>query len=235
MTIALVFTGLCIGAGIALAPRVVRLIGRALTTPPSSSGNTAPRPSSPTRSNFPAGTGRHVTPDPLPGRDTEIRARVAAQSAPTPATPSPHLEGVPDQLPVRIKQYFLARSESAFLAALEASLPSGYRVFPNVRLNDLFFITTKHPGQQKGTYARLRDKHVDFLVVALPEHRPVLAIELDGASHDNVQQQYRDAVKDVAFRSAGLPLIRLRAEVTHTPASLRIVLGEHLSIGRAHA
>ncbi|GGS09889.1 hypothetical protein GCM10008960_40160 [Deinococcus sedimenti] len=149
-------------------------------------------------------------------------------SIPTPA-------GVPDELPVRIKQHFLARSESAFLAALETSLPGGYRVFPNVRLNDLFFITTRHPGQQKGTYARLRDKHVDFLVVSLPEHRPVFAIELDGASHDNAQQQYRDAVKDVAFRSAGLPLIRLRAEIVHTPASLRNVLSQHLSVGRAHA
>ncbi|MXV21303.1 DUF2726 domain-containing protein, partial [Deinococcus xianganensis] len=53
--------------------------------------------------------------------------------------------------------------------------------------------------------------------------------------HDNAQQQYRDAVKDVAFRSAGLPLVRLRAEVQHTAASLRAVLSEHLSIGRAHA
>lgn len=40
-------------------------------------------------------------------------------------------------------------------------------------------------------------------------HRPVLALELDGASHGSEKQQHRDAVKDVAFRSAGLKLLRL--------------------------
>lgn len=233
LVIALVFTGLCIGTGIALAPRLLKRLSRAATRSPAHPGPSSRPSAAPAR---PAhGPGRHVTPDPFPGLDAEIRARVAAQTLPPSAPPVPTLDGVPDDLPVRTKQYFLARSEVAFLAALEAALPAGYRVFPNVRLNDLFFITTRHPGQQKGTYARLRDKHVDFLVVALPEHRPVFAIELDGVSHDTAQQQYRDAVKDVAFRSAGLPLVRLRAEVQHTAASLRAVLSEHLSIGRAHA
>ncbi len=238
LIIALVFMGLCIGVGVALAPRALKLLSAATTGVPVSSVRSprpASRPATPAGSRSPGGTGRHPDPNPFPGLDAEIRARVAAQTSTPPASSAPTPDGVPDQLPVRTKQYFLARSEVAFLAALEASLPGGYRVFPNVRLNDLFFITTRHPGQQKGAYARLRDKHVDFLVVALPEHRPVFAIELDGASHDNAQQQYRDAVKDVAFRSAGLPLIRLRAEVQYSPASLRTALSEHLSIGHAHA
>ncbi|MFC4636716.1 DUF2726 domain-containing protein [Deinococcus hohokamensis] len=138
--------------------------------------------------------------------------------------------GVPAGLPVHTKQYFFSRSEAAFLASLEKALPAGYRVFPNVRLNDLFLISTKDLKQKQGTYARLRNKHVDFLIVALPDHRPVFAIELDGASHNNRKQQYRDAVKDVAFRSAGLPLVRLRAETRLDAASLRSVLGPLLPI-----
>lgn len=221
MMIALIFTGLCLGAGVALAPRVLKVLGRALagSTPPP--GPAAPR------------TGSQPTPHTGPGRHPAPRDPYAEwETAPPPPTLP---DGVPERLPVRIKQSFLARSESAFLSALEASLPSGYRVFPNVRLNDLFFITAREYGEKKGTYARLRDKHVDFLVVALPEHRPVFAIELDGASHDNARQQYRDAVKDTAFRSAGLPLVRLRAELVHTPDSLREVLSQTLSVGAAHA
>lgn len=218
MVIALVFMGVCIGVGVKLTPRVLKMLRHVLTTPPPSQGSSRVtfRPDVPSRSGTRASTSRPAT-QPTP--------------KPTEATPMP--DGVPDHLPVRVKQYFLARSEVAFLAALEACLPPGYRVFPNVRLNDLFFITTRHPGQQKGTYARLRDKHVDFLVVSLPDHQPRFAIELDGASHDNAQQQYRDAVKDVAFRSAGLPLVRLRAEGTYTPDSLREMLREHLSAVRA--
>ncbi|THF87169.1 DUF2726 domain-containing protein [Deinococcus sp. KSM4-11] len=99
------------------------------------------------------------------------------------------------------------------LSALDAQV--------TVRLNDIFYSATRHPGQQRAAYARLRDKHVDFLVVALPELRPVLALELDGDSHDNDAQRYRDAVKDVAFASAGLPLIRARAETVWTPEAIR--------------
>ena len=116
---------------------------------------------------------------------------------------------VPDRLPVQVKRYFFSRDEHAFFGALEEALAgTSYRVFPNVRLNDLFKITAQE-GRQ-ATYARLRDKHVDFLIVdGAAAYRPVLAIELDGASHGSEKQQHRDAVKDVAFRSAGLRLVRL--------------------------
>ncbi|MDV6376269.1 DUF2726 domain-containing protein [Deinococcus arenicola] len=128
---------------------------------------------------------------------------------------------------MKVKGYFFSRSEQVFFEVLEAALPPGYRVFPNVRLNDLFLITAA-PQRRQGTYARLRDKHVDFLVVSLPDHRPVFAIELDGKSHDHATQQHRDAVKDTAFRSAGLPLLRLRAEEQHTQQSLEAALGQHV-------
>lgn len=139
-----------------------------------------------------------------------------------PATPT-----VPEHLDVAVKLCFFSRSEHHFFRALEQALPAGYRVFPNVRLNDVFVITAPLE-QRRGTYARLRDKHVDFLIVALPDHRPVAALELDGRSHDNSQQQHRDAVKDTAFRSAGLPLLRVRVEEAHTPASLQALLWPHL-------
>ena len=87
---------------------------------------------------------------------------------------------------------------------------------------------TAAPQQRQATYARLRDRHVDFLIVALPDHRPVAATLLDGKSHDSSKQQHRDAVKDTAFRSAGLPLLRVRAEAIHTPASLTALLQPHL-------
>jgi very-short-patch-repair endonuclease len=55
----------------------------------------------------------------------------------------------------------------------------------------------------------LIQKHVDFVIISLPECRPVLAIELDGASHLNAKQQFRDAVKDAAFAKSGLELVRI--------------------------
>ncbi len=131
---------------------------------------------------------------------------------------------LPDSLPVQTKRYFFSRSENTFFGVLTKTLDGApYLVFPNVRLNDLFLI--KAGGKERhGVYARLRDKHVDFLIVTASDYQPVCAIELDGASHESTIQQGRDAVKDLVFRSAGLPLKRLDARQPYTPAELHKLL-----------
>lgn len=147
--------------------------------------------------------------------------------APAPSAAPSAESGVPESLPLEVKRPFFSRDESAFFAALEETLDgTPYRVFPNVRLNDLFRITTD--AQRGAVYARLRDKHVDFLIVHSREgHRPLLGIELDGLSHRNEKQQHRDAVKDVAFRSAGLPLLRLTSRA-YGVKELRDLLAQQL-------
>lgn len=122
----------------------------------------------------------------------------APEQRETPSTPSP-AQGVPQHLPVQAKRYFFARSEQAFYGQLLRTLPQGYAIFPNVRLNDLFLIRAEG-AERQATYNRLRDKHVDFVLVELPDYRPRLAIELDGPSHRAAQQQARDAVKNVMRR-----------------------------------
>lgn len=142
---------------------------------------------------------------------------------------APATEGdLPAHLNVQVKAAFFTRSEQALYTALQELLSgSDYRAFPNVRLNDIFTITD--PSTRRATYARLRDKHVDFLIVHHARFTPILAIELDGDSHNTRTQQKRDAVKDLAFRSAGLTLLRLDARTTHTPETLYDTLSPHLT------
>ena len=111
---------------------------------------------------------------------------------------------VPKALPVAAKKYFFSRAEREFYQTLKQALPAGYVAFPNVRLQDVFYITAKGE-ERRGVYSRFQDKHIDFLVVAAKDYRPVLGIELDGSSHDRAEQKYRDAVKEVVFRSAACP------------------------------
>ena len=105
------------------------------------------------------------------GSDPCSRASSAVCSGPddygSSRGPSGHGD-VSTALPVKTKQWFFSRSELAFFQELKAALPSGYWVFPNVCLNDLI----KPGGQQRATYARLRDKHVDFLIVRASDFRP---------------------------------------------------------------
>lgn len=138
------------------------------------------------------------------------------------AAPESSGQTVPESLLLELKRYFFSRDENAFFGTLEKVLAgTPYRVFPNVRLDDLFDV---QKGAPKGTRNRIQNKHVDFLIVdARDAYRPVLAIELDGRSHESGKQQYRDAVKDVAFKSAGLKLIRLTSR-TYRAEELRETL-----------
>ena len=155
------------------------------------------------------------------------QAPAASEPAPTSRT-----QTVPDTLPVSAKRYFFSRSEQAFFRALEEAITgSGYRAFPNVRLNDLF--TIDDPAQRGAVLGRLRDKHVDFVLVDPAEaFRPVLALELDGASHGRPEQQYRDAVKDVIFKSGGLKLVRLPARAYSAPELRERLAREGLRLRR---
>ncbi|UQN06954.1 DUF2726 domain-containing protein [Deinococcus sp. QL22] len=210
----LLMTLFVVGAVLVLA---VILAPRAKRTQSPTSAGSARRSGPISSGQLPEGQVRFST------AEAERQQRLREQEEAASVHPSHVPGGIPESLPIKLKGYFFSKSELAFFQTLEGALPQGFRVFANVRLNDLFLITAP-PHQRQGTYARLRDKHVDFLIVALPDFRPVCAIELDGATHDQPQQQYRDAVKDVAFRSAGLPLLRLRAEGNHTRQSVQKLL-----------
>ncbi|UFA51290.1 DUF2726 domain-containing protein [Deinococcus radiophilus] len=159
---------------------------------------------------------------------------VRANSAGSVHQPAGKSSPVPDHLPVQAKRYFFARSERAFYERLLRVLPDGYVIFPNVRLNDLFLIKA-NGAERQATYARLRDKHIDFLIVRLPDYQPVLAIELDGATHNSERQQRRDAVKDAVFASGRLPLLRIDAAKAPSEAELSGLLATHLAPATAPA
>ncbi|OLV19729.1 DUF2726 domain-containing protein [Deinococcus marmoris] len=147
--------------------------------------------------------------------------------APPSATSNPPIDALPGHLAVETRTPFFSLGEGAFFRTLERALPPGYRAFPNVRLYDLFLIVAALPPQQ-AALASLRDEHIDFLIVVLDGHHPVAAIELTGKTVHHAEQRRRDEAKDLAFRSAGLLLLRLRAEEDHTQTSLEALLWQHL-------
>jgi Protein of unknown function (DUF2726) len=97
-------------------------------------------------------------------------------------------------------------------------------VFPKVRVADVLETTS---GERAG-FNRISQKHVDYLLVSLPNFQPVMAIELDGKSHGSQKQQARDAVKDQAFNSAGVPLVRVPVSRDLSDVMLLSILEPHL-------
>jgi hypothetical protein len=123
------------------------------------------------------------------------------------------------------KQFFFTRSENEFFGLLQRTLEGrNLIIFPKVRVADV--LETTSGGH--GGFNRISQKHVDYLLVSLPNFQPVMAIELDGKSHGSEKQQKRDADKDQGFKSANLPLVRVAVSRNLSDVMLLSMLEPHL-------
>lgn len=132
----------------------------------------------------------------------------------------------------------LTAAEQVFLRDLDAVLPhvSGrvggeLRVFAKVRLSDIVRPDTRGVGedQQRSSHARARNsidrKHVDYVLADARGFGVRCIIELDDASHTSDSAKRRDAAKDHALQSSGVPCVR----VAHSPRGYdRAALAESL-------
>jgi Protein of unknown function (DUF2726) len=101
---------------------------------------------------------------------------------------------------------FFTKSETQYYVALLEAIAGRYLVFPKVRLTDILQATGEH---KRSHYNRIRAMHFDFLILSL-DFAPLLALEVDGVSHNSERQQKFDATKNEACRVAGFPLHRVR-------------------------
>ena len=100
-------------------------------------------------------------------------------------------------------------SEAAFFGILSRHMPSGFHVHGKVRLEDIIRVKRGLPEQLRwAARGRVKSRHVDFLVTN-QSGKPVMAIELDGASHNARKPSEADKVKTALFKAAGIPLRRI--------------------------
>ncbi|HEY0221026.1 MAG TPA: DUF2726 domain-containing protein [Candidatus Paceibacterota bacterium] len=101
------------------------------------------------------------------------------------------------------KTSVMSRSESAFFFELQKQLPTDYHIFPKMRVADVLDIPNGHD------YYRMRNKalpkHIDFLICD-KYFKPLVAIEVNGFSHNSFKQQEIDRVKQEMFKDSGLSL-----------------------------
>lgn len=115
-----------------------------------------------------------------------------------------------------LRPSLLTRGELAFLETLVAAKPAGTYLAPKVRLADVF----DAPRGDRAAFARISQKHVDFLLIDESSCRPLLGIELDDRSHESAERRARDQVVDRIFESAGLPLLHVKARAGYNYATL---------------
>lgn len=117
---------------------------------------------------------------------------------------------VEEKFPFKLKKYFFTRSEQMFLSMLEEKIDHSHlTIFPKVRLGDLIE-TTASGDEWQGSWNKIRSKHVDFLIYDTKNQIPVLAIELDGNSHNSERMQKSDDFKNKLYPALGLELVRVK-------------------------
>jgi very-short-patch-repair endonuclease len=78
-------------------------------------------------------------------------------------------------------------------------------------------------------FAKVRQKHADFVLCSCDKISPVLVIELDDKSHDGEQQRRRDEDKNRVLEAAGIPLLRYRAKAAYSSKEIAQAIRETLS------
>ena len=131
-------------------------------------------------------------------------ARLPSYRPLSPDTP----EAIPSEgLPYRLRDDFLSPAELSYYLVLKTVLGPRAAICTKVRLADLLFVARPH--ENMAFVNRISSKHIDFLICESSDMRPVVAIELDDASHNREDRRERDEFVDEALAAASLPLLRV--------------------------
>ncbi len=121
--------------------------------------------------------------------------------------------------PYRLRENFLSPAELSFYRVLVQSVGESFSINNKVRLWDILTVP-KHEGS-RSYENRISSKHIDFLLCDPTTMQPVLAIELDDASHARKDRQERDAFLDQALAAAGLAILHIRAARAYSVAEVQ--------------
>jgi hypothetical protein len=100
-----------------------------------------------------------------------------------------------------------------------------YDIFPKVRLADI-----SEPTDWKKGLSKIVSKHVDFLIVDCQNHAdPVLAIELNGESHNSYVQAKSDDFKNKLFNKIWLKFITINNNEVQNHERIKEILNSSLN------
>jgi len=109
-----------------------------------------------------------------------------------------------------LRESLFTPAERSFLGVLESLDFEGVTITAKVRLADIFGIKHRTPWKERQrALNRITAKHVDFLLIARSDSRPLLGLELDDRSHEEDDRYARDEFVDATFACAGLPLLHI--------------------------
>ena len=132
---------------------------------------------------------------------------------------------------VMVSTKFISKAEADFFRVLRHTVGDRGHVLAQVALNQLLFF----PGSNKGSPGRaawqnkVARRSLDFLVCDPATLRPLVAVELDDASHAEPKRQTRDDEVEALLAAAGLPLVHVLPDRSYDTRELEAAIGPHLA------
>ena len=123
----------------------------------------------------------------------------------------------------------MTSSERVFFETLRRAVGDKLDIYPQVNLDKIF--KTKYQSNRfayNGARWAIDRRSVDYLLVKRDTQSPIVAIELDGSSHEKPDRIERDEKVASIFDTNGVPLIRFNVGENFSDTELREKLGRYL-------
>ena len=128
----------------------------------------------------------------------------------------------PDRYPYTARSALFTNTELKFLEALEEAVDEDYAIYGQVRLCDVIEVRKGMDRKSWGrAFAKIRAKHLDFVICDPEDHSILCAIELDDSSHERPDRRKRDHFLNHAMAAAGVPLHRFPTSRNYDPDDIR--------------
>lgn len=150
-----------------------------------------------------------------------------ADSVRAPEVPPLQFENETYPLAYQLRPSLLTKAERSFYGVLQQVAQGKWTIFAKVRVSDIVTVPRGVAGWQT-QFNKVQSKHVDMVICDPSTLRVLAAVELDDASHQQLERQERDSFIAEVFATAKLPLIRVPARQAYTLDSIRGLLSEEL-------
>lgn len=116
-----------------------------------------------------------------------------------------------ESLAYRRHRYILTKAERSFYGVLQAATQENYEVFIKIRIADVLKPAQANRSEWQSAFNKIAHKHFDFVICKKHTLQIIAAIELNDKSHDSADRKERDEFVRTACKSAGLPLVCIKA------------------------
>jgi very-short-patch-repair endonuclease len=116
------------------------------------------------------------------------------------------------KLPYKSADSLLTNAEKNFFnVLLSIDFNFNIYIFSKVRLADVIYLPNGIKNRRK-YLSKILSKHLDFVICNGQTYKPILVIELDDSSHNNIENRKRDIEKNNILKAANIPILRIKVQ-----------------------